>query len=54
MLRLSRLEFGRNPARTDLHGLWPAKAPREALWPTYQNSVCSKLIVLDVFRELKQ
>ena len=35
ILRLSRLESGRNPAHTDLHGLWPAKAPREALWPTY-------------------
>jgi hypothetical protein len=34
--RVFRLESKRNPARTDLHGLWPAKAPREALWPAYQ------------------
>ena len=36
-MRLPRLESGRNPARTDLHGLWPAKAPREALWPSYHH-----------------
>jgi hypothetical protein len=33
---ISRPESGGNPARTDLHGLWPAKTTREDLWPTYQ------------------
>ena len=36
MLKLFRLKPGKNPARTDLHGRWPAKATREAFWPTYQ------------------
>jgi hypothetical protein len=40
---LSRLESGRNPAGTDLHGLWPAKALREALWPTYHLRNASKV-----------